>query len=129
MRVLENVTSSASVHVFEASSGVFHGLLAEMRELSKKKPDATLSKSKVRILNRILTDIRGILREEPEGKYLELLDDDDLPQNSDAVLVMVQFETALRGFERRYKVGLGLDRQWVTEETVEELQAWEEEED
>lgn len=97
-----HVTTEKVVAIYEASSGVFEGVLSEMRELSKKKPDLTLNKSKVIILNRILADIQFILKEEPEGKYLELLDDEELPQNSDAVLVMVQFEKALHAFRERY---------------------------
>jgi len=106
---------------FSASSGVFGGLMKEMRELSKKKPDATLSVNKVKILNRILADIRILLKDEPQGKYLDLLDDDELPQNSDAVLVMVQHERALAAFEARYYVYLpdSLERRWITKDEVE----------
>ena len=102
---------------FNASSGVFDGLMQEMRELSKKKPDTTLSKNKVRILNRVLADIESVLRDEPEAKYLESLDDDELPQNSDAVLVMVQHEKALAAFRKRYLVRVpGIGQRWATEE-------------
>ena len=89
--------------VYRACSGVFDGLFFEMRELSKKKPEATLSESKVKILNRVLSDIKGVLEGEPEEKYLDLLDDAALPQNSDAVLVMVQYNRALNAFKDRYR--------------------------
>jgi len=36
------------------------------------------------------------------SKFLELLNDEDLPQTSDAVLIMVQYESALTSFENRY---------------------------
>ncbi len=98
-----NVPTRTKIETFSASSGVFRGLIQEMRELSKKKPDATLSKNKVRILNRVLADIKSVLQDEPESKYLELLDDDEVPQNSDAVMVMVQHERALAAFEKRYR--------------------------
>ena len=123
MSEFEDVTTSAKVEAFEASSDIFNGLIREMRELSKKKPDATLSKPKVAILNRILTDVLAALEDEPEVRYLNLLDDDELPQNSDAVLVMVQHETALDAFKKRYYKRLpGLGRQWLTEEMLEEIQ-------
>ena len=115
-----NYTTNAKVEAFNASSGVFAGLMHEMRELSKKKPDATLSKNKVRILNRVLTDIVSVLQDEPEAKYLESLDDDELPQNSDAVLVMVQHEKALAAFKKRYLVYVhGIGERWRTEEGYE----------
>ena len=120
MPKFQHVTSSAKVEEFQASSEVFGGLLQEMRELSKKKPDATLSENKSKILNRILADIIAVLKDEPEAKYLDLLDDEQLPQNSDAVLVMVQHETALAAFKTRYYVYLpDFGHHWVTEDTVE----------
>ena len=45
-----------------------------------------MSASKVKIINRVLTDLLAILKEEPAGKYLGALDDEALPQVSDAVL-------------------------------------------
>ena len=122
MRQPENVTTRAKLEAYLASSDVFEGLIREMRELSKKKPDATLSKNKVQILNRILTDISAVLQDEPEAKYLDLLDDEQLPQNSDAVLVMVQHETALAAFKKRYYLYFtDFEHRWVTEETLETL--------
>ena len=122
MTEFEHVTTDDAVEIYVASCDVFEGLLSEMRELSKKKPEMILNKSKVKILNRILTDIQGILKKEPEGKYLDLLDDDDLPQNSDAILVMVQYERVLKAFEKRYSKspGFGMEPIWHTEERLKE---------
>lgn len=115
----DSLITEAKVEAYKACNEVFHGLLKEMRELSKKKADATLSKGKVNILNRVLDDVRSTLTDEPEEKYLDPLDDEDLPQNSDAVLVMVQYESALSAFYSRYYdsfvSGLGSDI-WYTEE-------------
>ena len=119
MMEVEQVTTDDAVRIFSASRDVFDGLFREIRELSKKKPDTTLTKNKVKILNRVLTDVQGILKKEPEGKYLDLLDDDDLPQNSDAVLVMVQYDKALDAFHNRYSEDgdtFGIKRIWRTEE-------------
>ena len=118
----ENVTTADVVAIYEASHDVFDGLLSEIRELSKKKPDATLSKNKVKLLNRVLEDIQSFLKSEPEGKYLDLLDDEELPQNSDAVLVMVQYEKSLGAFERRYQAGTFGNTYWVTEEKIRALE-------
>ena len=126
MTDLQHTTTEAKVAGFDASSGVFGGLMQEMRELSKKKPDATLSENKVKILNRILADIGAVLKDEPEAKYLDLLDDEQLPQNSDAVLVMVQHERALAAFKERYYVRVTLlgEYRWVTEDVVEEVRRY-----
>lgn len=95
-------TTELAVDTYLASVSIFAGLISEVRELSKKKPDATLSAGKVRIINRVLDDLQIVLSEEPEKKFLDLLDDEDLPQTSDAVLVMVQYESALTKFPKRY---------------------------
>ena len=113
----EDVTTQETVEVYDTTSDVFEGVLREMRELSKRKPEAILNKRKVAIINRILDDLQSILKEEPEGKYLESLEEDDLPQNSDAVLVMVQYEMALKSFRRRYRNGYG--GTWNTKERLE----------
>ena len=121
MTDVDRLTSEEKVAAYQASNQVFEGLLKEMRELSKKKADATLSKGKVKILNRVLDDVRGVLSDEPEAKYLDPLDDEELPQNSDAVLVMVQYESALKAFYGRYHKSylpdFGYDV-WLTEERM-----------
>jgi hypothetical protein len=83
-----------------------------------------MSTGKVKIVNRVLNDVLVILKDEPAGKYLEILDDQSLPQVSDAVLVMVQFESALASFYKRYnrRDNFG-GRYWNTEGR---LTAWDE---
>jgi hypothetical protein len=120
MTDFENVTTEDKVASYKTSEKIFSGLIQEMRELSKKKADATLNKGKVKILNRVLDDIRLFLADEPEAKFLDELDDDDLPQNSDAVLVMVQYESALAAFKARYCVYVnGYGHPWITPEFIE----------
>lgn len=121
----QHVTIQAFVDRFEASSPIFSGVLSEVRELSKKKPEATMSAGKVKIVNRILEDLLAILKDEPAGKYLELLDDEALPQMSDAVLTMVQFESALKAFSARYRKHVNSNLYWITQELLEQ---WNEEE-
>ena len=114
------VTTQENVEFYRTSEEIFSGLIKEMRELSKKKADATLSKGKVKILNRVLDDIRNLLEAEPEAKFLDELDDDELPQNSDAVLIMVQYESALVAFRKRYRRYVsGLGERWITKEFLE----------
>ncbi|MGG7578553.1 hypothetical protein [Rhizobium sp. Nf11,1] len=114
------VTTDAAVEIYTASTPVFEGVLREVRELSKKKPDATMNPSKVKLVNRVLKDLLVILKDEPAGKYLEELDDDKLPQVSDAVLTMVQFESALKAFRARYLVYLTDfgESHWITKEIL-----------
>lgn len=123
------VTTEESVAVYQATNDIFLGLLKEIRELSKKKPDAIMSVGKVTIINRVLEDLKLFLDGEPEGKFLDLLDDDNLPQTSDAVLIMVQFETALDSFKGKYfqsyRTGpYESTSSWVTPEFLEEYEEY-----
>lgn len=118
------VTTEEKVDEYEASHDVFASLLREVKELSKKKPDASMSAGKVKIVNRVLQNLLVVLEGQPDAKYLEVLDDDDLPQVSDAVLVMVQFKSALDSFKgRHYRRASGYDHQWVTENLIAQLRA------
>jgi len=127
MTRFSHVIAKDKIAVYKATQSIFEGLIKEIRELSKKKPDATLSASKVQILNRVLEDLKGLLDKEPEGKFLDLLDDENLPQTSDAVLIMVQFETALDAFFDRYTTQVKKDSYswstvWVTPDFVKRNQ-------
>ena len=132
MTEYKHIVTQDRVDIYLATKDIFSGLIREVRELSKKKPDATMSAGKVKIVNRVLTDLKGILENDPEGKFLDLLDDDSLPQTSDAVLVMVQYETALNAFKDRYfktvEWGYGKSAtEWITQEVVDEYNRAQEE--
>lgn len=87
---------------YDAVISVFTELFKELKDLGKKKPDATLSTSKVKMLNRVLTDVAACLEGAPDHKYLELLDDEALPQYSDAILMLSQYDGALKAFRERH---------------------------
>lgn len=77
-------------------------LYQEIQGLCKKKPDVTLSSGKVKLINRLLEDLRTVLENEPGLKYLDLLDNDSLPQNSDVVLILSQYVAAMNTFYSDY---------------------------
>lgn len=95
-------TTQEKAQAYDSFFGVFSHLYRELKVFGSKKPAETLSKNKIEIINRLLEDIRGVMEEEPEYKYLDVLDDEVLPQYSDAILVLSQYEAALRGFKERY---------------------------
>lgn len=127
MSKFDPTTTESAVATYQSAIGVFSALLHEVRELSKKKPDATLSASKVKLVNNVLDDLLTIVKGEPEGKYLERLEDDDLPQVSDALMMMAQFNAALVAFQKRYYrnvlVRYKYQQSWVTLEQVAEWEA------
>ncbi|WP_240722247.1 hypothetical protein [Poseidonocella sp. HB161398] len=118
----QNITTYEKTKEYEASQDIFASLLREVKELSRKKPDACMSAGKVKIVNRVLQNLLTILEGQPDAKYLEILDDDELPQVSDAVLVMVQFESALESFKRRhFKNVHPYGSQWITEDLIDQI--------
>jgi len=128
MAEFDHITTGAAITTYESAKGVFDALLQEVRELSRKKPDATLSKNKVKLVNNVLRDLMSILEGEPQGKYLQILEDDALPQVSDALMMMAQFGAALDAFRRRYyqyvKTGPYTgESYWITHELLEEWEA------
>ncbi|MGR9402697.1 hypothetical protein ACU8M5_23520 [Rhizobium leguminosarum] len=117
------VTTEDNVATYRSSHEIFVGLIREVRELSRKKPEATMSTGKVKIVNRVIEDLLTFLKDGPEGKYLEVLDTQALPQVSDAVLTMVQFETAIDKFRDRHLRRVEGKMYWITKEL---LASWEE---
>ncbi len=88
---------------YDILSPLLGAVLGEMKELSKKKPDAVLNELKVKMVNKILLQIKELLSEEPTLEFIELLDDETLPTNSDAVFILSQFRAAMDHFQEKYK--------------------------
>ena len=107
-------TSSEKVALYNKVKGVFKGLFTEAKELSKKRPSDIMSKQKVALINQVLKDVEVVTSDEPQAAYVQLLDEVTLPQNSDAVLVMVQHEAALSAFKSNHFDNSLYD--WLTED-------------
>lgn len=94
--------SSLQTRQFEIVMPMLESMLAEMKELVKKKPDAPVNQMKVGMVNRLLNDLRVVLEREPEMEYLDILDEASLPEYSDAVVVLSQYLTAMERFEEKH---------------------------
>lgn len=97
-----NVIDPGKVQKYDLLSPLLHSLYEEMKELSAKKQDLVLNKVKVTMINRILRQIKDLLDKQPTLEFVDLLDEETLPSNSDAVLVLSQFRSAMRQFHERY---------------------------
>lgn len=103
VNISENQLPDADiVKKFEMLFPMISSDLNEIRELSKKKQDELLNKFKVTTINKKLEQIKIILSGEPTSDFLELLDEDTLPSNSDAVLLISQFVQAMQQFKAKY---------------------------
>jgi len=110
--------TQAEVDTYEMLHPMLDKMAMEVRELSKKKQDGTLNELKVRMINRVLTQIKDLLKNESSVQFLDLLDTDILPTNSDAILIISQYAAALSAFHEKY---YGYDKstfsqRWFTEE-------------
>ena len=107
-------TTEPKVRKYEAVIGVFTELFKELKDLGKRKPEATLSASKTTLINRVLMDAKALLEGAPDYKCLDLLDSDSLPQYGDAILILSQYEGALKSFhERHYGHESGVGFTWL----------------
>ena len=97
-------TTREKVDAYNSVLEPFTQLYKELKALGMKKPAETLSMGKVSFINRILADIKSFMIDEPEAKYLDLLEDDSLPQYSDAILVLSQYQGALNSYQEKYYV-------------------------
>ena len=92
--------------------------------MSGKKQSEQLNLNKVKIVNKLLDKVLILLKDEPTIEFLQKLDEDDLPTNSDAVLILSQSLSAMDQFRSKYfhsdeweafRIG-----KWQTEDDEEE---------
>lgn len=95
---VEKKTTDEQVKLYLTINPLLKSAYDEVKEFSKKKQDEELNIKKVKMINRLLEKAKVILKDEPTVEFLELLDEDELPTNSDAVLIMSQFISAMNKF-------------------------------
>jgi 3-methyladenine DNA glycosylase AlkD len=103
MTKIKGAPTRKQAETLELVSPILTAVVTEMRELSKKKQDGILSVLKVRSINRLLEDVKSTLADDPSTRYLDLLDEDELPQNSDAVLILTQWEAAVKQYKDKHQ--------------------------
>jgi len=123
------------VQDFHLHTKMLKSLGTEIRELSKKKQEGVLNLIKVKMINRVLEPLHNeILAHVPARIFLDLLDEDSLPNNSDAVLVISQYETAIIEFTTMYQRSFKIDpfnthHYWATVEDPDGTADFEDEEE
>jgi len=102
---------------YELLHPLLTSLLFEVKELSKKKQDEPLNKLKVGMINKILSQIKAdVLSDDPTLEFLDLLDSETLPTNSDAVLIIAQYDSAMKQFHTKHFGWDGRNHRWFTKE-------------
>lgn len=97
-----DLPSNADVNQFLMLRELAEGLYDEMKDLTKKSAKETLNNFKIKSLNRVLEPIKELLKNQPTAMFLDLLDETALPTNSDVVIILSQYLTAMKKFEDRY---------------------------
>lgn len=119
-------TEQEKVDTYGITRSLLFSMYDEIQALSKKKHDAVLNKTKIKTINRLLKDILGYLGEEPEAKYLDLVDEDTVPQYSDVVILLSQYKSAVTAFQARYfRYNPFFDKKmWNTEDAKREMEEY-----
>ncbi len=87
------------VERFEKINGQLEGVYEEITSLSKKSPNDSVNKFKLRFINGLLTEANSILddKHKPFNDFSSF-DEDTLPSNSDIVFILAQY---LSGMENK----------------------------
>lgn len=114
----KDLPTNSQIVKFKMLYPMLNSMLVEMREFSKKKQDGVLNELKVKMINKVLEQIQDLLIARSAKEFLDLLDIDVLPTNSDAVLVLTNYKTAMTGFKREFykKDRNSYDFRWYTQE-------------
>ncbi len=118
-KIKSNLPSEESVDKFHRLSPLLDSIYSEIKDLSKKKPEDVVSPLKVKMINKILMQVKDFLSTDPNVEFLELLDDVSLPTISDTVVILGQFRAILNQFRSRsyyYVTGDGTGTRWHTQE-------------
>lgn len=100
----KQLPTKADIQRYEMLTPILNSIFNEIKELSKKKQDGLLNKLKVKMINRVLQKIKDILSAEPVTEFLDLLDEETLPTNSDAALIIAQYDAAMKQFKSKYYI-------------------------
>ncbi|STQ89716.1 hypothetical protein [Iodobacter fluviatilis] len=105
-------TSNEKAQTHDTMTPLLSAMYSEFKELSKKKPDSAVSKSKIKIVNRLLEKVRDVLADEDSIEFLDLLDEDDVPQVSDVTLILSQYVAAMDAFRGKHHGWDGANNKW-----------------
>lgn len=108
-------TTEEKAKTHDTMTPLLEAMYLEFKELSKKKPDSAVSKSKIKIVNRLLDKIRIVLADEESIDFLDILDEDDVPQASDVTLILSQYVAAMKAFHEKHYGWDGSTHAWFTE--------------
>lgn len=102
--IKSTLPTDADISKFQMLEKLIASIYEEMKEFAKKKPDELLNKFKVKNINRVLSQIKEIMKLEPTDEFLDLLDEDTLPSNSDCIIIIGQYKAAIAQYKSQYYI-------------------------
>ena len=96
------VVTDEQVGLYNTINPLIHSIFNELKDFSKKNQNDPINLTKVKMINRLLVDAQIILKDEPSIDYLDLLEEEQLPSISDAVLIVSQYVSALKTFHSEH---------------------------
>ena len=90
------------VELYNTINPLINSIFKELKDFSKKNQNDPINLTKVKMINRLLVKGQIILKNEPSIDYLDLLEEDQLPSISDAVLIVSQYISALETFHSEH---------------------------
>lgn len=88
--------TQAEVDTFEKLQAQLEGLHTEISALSKKSQNDALNKFKLKFVNQILSNANQLLGKKYKPfQDFDLFDENDLPTNSDAAMMLTQYLNCL----------------------------------
>lgn len=96
------VPDDKNIEDYELLKDMLYSQKCEFDLFSKKNPNEHLNSMKIKMVNRVLEPLKELFKHEDFYKFLDILNEEELPTNSDVVLIISQYETAIHCFRTRY---------------------------
>ena len=113
MKSSKENTTRDKVETYNAIAPLLEAMYNEFKELSKKKHDGVINKTKIKVVNRLLVKCKVVLKDEISIDYLDIIDEDEVQQNSDIVLMLSQYNAAMNQYYLMYTDSI--TRKWKIE--------------
>jgi hypothetical protein len=108
---------------FEKLEQQLHSFLDDISELSKKRPNDPLNKFKLKFINTTVSSLNKILKADRPFAGFDKFDVDDLPSNSDVVVLLSQYSAAVHRFRLENTTDEGDDATWIVRGRDTEIRA------
>lgn len=106
--------SKAEIDIFEKLQMQVHNILNQFTDLSKKKPDGPVNKFKLMLVNELLTTANKIIpKDRRPFPDFETFNEDDLPSNSDVVVILSQYLSCIEKYRSENIQRFDHKRYWV----------------